>query len=114
MNIRYFFAKDRVDKEEVLIHYCPTGKMLADYFTKPLQGKAFPIFSTVIMELKPLWWIKKNLLPTEQRFESTKIVDESKDTTKKDLFARIKTCKITTDCLQGNLYLFSCLTATHV
>ena len=38
INIRYFFVKDRVDSGEVKIVYCPTGRMLADYFTKPLQG----------------------------------------------------------------------------
>ena len=38
INIRYFFVKDRVDSGEVKIVYCPTGRMLADYFTKQIQG----------------------------------------------------------------------------
>ena len=40
INIRYFFVKDRVDKDkdESKIEYCPAELMLADYFTKPLQG----------------------------------------------------------------------------
>ena len=41
INKRYFFIKDRVDMNEIRIEYCPTEKMLADFFTKPLQGKLF-------------------------------------------------------------------------
>jgi hypothetical protein len=41
MNIRYFFITDRVKSGELVIRYCPTGEMLADHFTKPLQGEAF-------------------------------------------------------------------------
>jgi hypothetical protein len=49
INIRYFFIKDRVDKEEVNIVYCPTEYMIADFFTKPLQGKLFIEFRNKIM-----------------------------------------------------------------
>ena len=41
MNICFFFIKDRIESKEVRIEYCPTGEMLADFFTKPLQGKQF-------------------------------------------------------------------------
>ena len=41
INIRYFFVTDRVKKNEVRVEYCPTGDMVADYFTKPLQGSLF-------------------------------------------------------------------------
>ena len=41
--------KDRVDKKELKIMYCPTGKMLADFFTKPLQGQLFNFFRRIIM-----------------------------------------------------------------
>lgn len=41
MNIRYFFVKDRVASQELSIEHCPTEEMLADYFTKPLQGQLF-------------------------------------------------------------------------
>ena len=49
ISIRYFFVKDRIDKKEVTLHYCPSEKMLADYYTKPLQGKVFRMFWKVIM-----------------------------------------------------------------
>ena len=54
INIRYFIVKDRVDKGELSIDYCPTEAMLADLFTKPLQGQRFHMFRDVIMGSKPL------------------------------------------------------------
>jgi len=41
IHIRYFFIKDRVDSNEVVIVHMPTEQMISDYFTKPLQGAAF-------------------------------------------------------------------------
>ena len=52
IDIRYFFTKDRVDKGEFKIEYCPTYKMVADYFSKPLQGKVFKFMRDVIMGYK--------------------------------------------------------------
>ena len=49
VDIKYFWVKDRVDKKEVEIQYCPTTLMLADFFTKPLQGNLFRRFRAVIM-----------------------------------------------------------------
>ena len=41
INIRYFFITDKVKSGEVDIEYMPTGEMIGDYFTKPLQGALF-------------------------------------------------------------------------
>jgi hypothetical protein len=50
INIRYFFITDRIAAGEVKIEYCPTGEMIADYFTKPLlQGSLFKKFRDMIM-----------------------------------------------------------------
>ena len=35
------------------VEYCPTGQMLADFFTKPLQGTPLHIFWDDIMGLAP-------------------------------------------------------------
>ena len=59
ISIRYFFVKDRVDEGEVDILYCPTHKMLADFFTKPLQGKQFKSFQDVIMGYKHIHSLNK-------------------------------------------------------
>ena len=49
ISIRYFFVKDRLDKKEFRLEYSPTGDMIADYFTKPLQVALFTKFRAVIM-----------------------------------------------------------------
>ena len=41
INIRYFLITDRVKAREIEIEYCPTADMLADFYTKPLQGGLF-------------------------------------------------------------------------
>ena len=38
---RFFFVADRVASKEIEIKYMPTGEMLADILTKPLQGASF-------------------------------------------------------------------------
>jgi hypothetical protein len=47
--IRYFFIPDRVKSKEIRIKYYPTGIMIADYFTKPLQGMLFRKLRDMIM-----------------------------------------------------------------
>jgi hypothetical protein len=39
--IRYFFVKDRIDSGEIVVEHMPTGLMIADIMTKPLQGDLF-------------------------------------------------------------------------
>ena len=51
INVRYFFIKDKIDQGDIEIVYCPTGNMLADYFTKPLQGSQFELFCKRILGL---------------------------------------------------------------
>ena len=52
IDIRYFFTKDRVDKGDFKIEYCPSYKMVADYFSKPRQGRAFKFMRDIIMGYK--------------------------------------------------------------
>ena len=49
LNIQYFFVSDRIKKNEVHVQYCPSHNMLADYFTKSLQGATFRKFRDAIM-----------------------------------------------------------------
>ena len=49
INIRYFFIKDRVKAEGIEIRHCQTLRMLADFFTKPLQGALFYKLRDVIL-----------------------------------------------------------------
>jgi hypothetical protein len=53
INIRYFFITDRVKKEEVSVVWCPTGDMIRDFATNPLQGALFHKFRDQIMGVTP-------------------------------------------------------------
>ena len=49
-----------VDRDRVQIEYCPTRLMLADFFTKRLQGELFSKFKAVVLGHKPI----ESLFPT--------------------------------------------------
>jgi hypothetical protein len=53
INIRYLFITHRVKKEEVSVVWCPTGDMIRDFTTKPLQGAIFRKFRDQIMGVTP-------------------------------------------------------------
>ena len=46
---KFFFIKDRIDDGEVTVVNCPTEGMWADILTKPLQGKAFRLMRSKLM-----------------------------------------------------------------
>ena len=41
INIRYFFITNRAAQCDVSLLWCPTGDMIGDFMTKPLQGALF-------------------------------------------------------------------------
>jgi hypothetical protein len=49
INIRYFFIKDRIESGDVKVIYTQTEEMVADFFSKPLQGQLFEKFRDIIM-----------------------------------------------------------------
>ena len=49
INIRYFFVTDNVEKGNLQIQYKPSEDMVADFLTKPLQGKKFVEFRAKLM-----------------------------------------------------------------
>ena len=49
LNVRYFFLTDQVELGNVNIVYCPTGEMVADFMTKPLQGEKFIEFREAVL-----------------------------------------------------------------
>ena len=52
LDIKYFFITDQVQQKKVSLQYCSTDLMIADFFTKPLQGKKFMSFRAQIMNLQ--------------------------------------------------------------
>ena len=53
IDIRYFFMQDRFESEGISVVYCPTDKMLADFFTNLFKtvcfGNSGPFFSVIAM-----------------------------------------------------------------
>jgi hypothetical protein len=72
INVRYFFVKDRINKGELKVEYCPTLLMIADYFTKPLMGARFRELRAVIMGHKSIYDLNpKWLQPIKERVEKS-------------------------------------------
>ena len=44
IEIRYFFVTDNIKRGRLQVMHCPTKLMVADFFTKPLQGAQFRLF----------------------------------------------------------------------
>ena len=88
MNIRYFFIKDRLKSEGIEVVYCPTGKMIADFFTKPLQGLLFRKFRDVVLGYIHISKLKdepaKRDLNTNQEFVGCNLLTETKENVKND------------------------------
>jgi hypothetical protein len=53
VNIWCFFITDCVDTGDVSLVWCPTGDMIGDFMTKPLQGALFQKFRDQIMGVVP-------------------------------------------------------------
>ena len=49
IHIRYYLNTNWIKEKEFKIVYCPTGEMIADFFTKPLQGAQFVKFRDTIL-----------------------------------------------------------------
>ena len=41
ISVKTHFIRDLIDKNEIVLKYCPTDKMLADVFTKGLNSDKF-------------------------------------------------------------------------
>ena len=61
IDIRYYFITDVITREGLKVKYCKTEKMLADFFTKPLQGGLFKYLRSMVMG--------HALLPSEERVD---------------------------------------------
>ena len=52
INMQFYFITDRICGGELSVKHCPTQDMIADFFTKPLQGNRFFKFRSLIMNLQ--------------------------------------------------------------
>ena len=53
-DIRLFNMKDKLREEEIEIVYCPTNKMIADFFTKAIQGAQFRLLRRLVLGIAPI------------------------------------------------------------
>jgi hypothetical protein len=54
IEIRYYYVADQIAKGDLSIVWCPMDQMIADFLTKPLQGKVFVQFRDLLMGLAPM------------------------------------------------------------
>ena len=74
IRIKYFFVTDRVKDKELKVIYCPTKEMVADFFTKPLQGVLFVTHRNTVLG------VSQNDMPLyRQRYEE--YINQRNDTT---------------------------------
>jgi hypothetical protein len=81
INIWYFFITDRIAQKDIAIQYCPTKEMVADYFTKPLQGALFYKFRDQIMGVVPMDTIvgdHRSVLDVESQNMTKPVVSEKR------------------------------------
>ena len=53
IRIKYFFVTDKIKDKEFTVIYCPTKQMVADFFTKPLQGELYFTHINAILGINP-------------------------------------------------------------
>jgi len=56
IEVQYYYVADRNAKGDLTVVWCPTDKMIADFLTKPLQGRMFIQFRDVLMGAVPMWY----------------------------------------------------------
>jgi hypothetical protein len=62
--ICHFFVTDKIRAGEISPKWCPTGEMIVDFLTKPLQGAMFWKFRDLLMGVVPT--VNTNKLPAQQ------------------------------------------------
>ena len=76
-------------KGEIDLEYCSTEKMIADFLTKPLQGKLFQKFWEVIMGWRPISdlgdpGIKEVIIKEEQKSKTNAMKTNTNEELKKN------------------------------
>ena len=72
IDIRYFFIQDVLKREKIELLHCKTDKMIADYYTKPLQGNLFKKLRNYIMG--------NTIMPIEERVANNVKIKKSDET----------------------------------
>ena len=82
IDIRYFWIMDRTQANGIKIRHCPTLRMLADSFTKPLQGALFIKFRDELLGYKNVESLSLDPRPAlEERVGNERASDHETDGT---------------------------------
>jgi hypothetical protein len=52
LDVRYFYVKDLLDRGIIKLSHCLSEKMIADVFTKPIQGRRFVQMRNIILNVQ--------------------------------------------------------------
>ena len=55
IKVEYFFTKDKIDKGDVDLKYCPRERMWSDVLTMPRQGEKFRKIRSMLMNCTKLY-----------------------------------------------------------
>lgn len=67
--VKHFWVTDRIKNGDIEVQYCPTKQMVADYYSKPVQGALFHIFRNAIMGWTHIKTVFEDYVPPEERVE---------------------------------------------
>ena len=73
INIKFFWVSDRVKQGRIHVQHCHTDNMLADFFTKPLQGSKFKLLRSFVMgwiHISELIGSNPSISTSEERVEN--------------------------------------------
>ena len=68
--IKYFWITDRIKDGDIRVQYCPTTEMIADFMSKPVQGKLFQTFRNVLMGWVHISSVFEGYIRPEERVEN--------------------------------------------
>ena len=91
INIRYFFIKDILERQNIEMKHCPTERMIADFLTKPLQGAEFKRLRDIIMGVVPFPIKERVEIHKNERFDvdHQKAIRQGDDITKARSYAGV-------------------------
>ena len=76
IDIRHFFITDAAKQHNIRIHHCPTQHMLADFFTKPLQGSLFRKFRDALLGITHISSLTDSSPASEERVEDAGAINQ--------------------------------------
>jgi len=89
LNVRYYFVTDQIKKGHVKVAFWPTQEMIADFFTKPLQGLLFMRMHEKILNLpaSKIASVHRSVLEDQKKntdLISTRLISTSRKDMKRD------------------------------